>query len=148
MGPSIERILCPVDFSECAEHALRYAIALAERFEASVTLLHVHQPAAHAIPAVELLPEVGSDEDVRQHLSRELEALAKRYSGHGVAIDPKIGEGVPYELIVQAAEDADLIVIGTHGRTGVRRLVLGSIAERVVRLSPVPTCTVRLAEGA
>jgi nucleotide-binding universal stress UspA family protein len=144
MGVSIGRILCPVDFSECSEHALRWAISFAERFGADITLLHVHQPAAHAIPAVELLPEVGTDQDLRQHLSRELEALAKRYSGHGVSIEPKLSEGVPYELIVEAAKDADFVVIGTHGRTGMRRLLLGSIAERVIRLSPVPTCTVRM----
>ena len=82
---------------------------------------------------------------LRQHLGHELEGMAKRYSTHGVEVLAHLAEGLPYEEINERAADldADLIVIGTHGRTGLGHLLLGSIAEKIVRNSRVPVCTVR-----
>jgi nucleotide-binding universal stress UspA family protein len=139
-------ILCPVDFSEPAEHALRYALTLAEGLGIdAIQLVHVYQTPAHLFP-------VGSDyvlqaePEVKRSLHKELEDLARRYGAHGVSIATKWVEGTPHEAIVAAAKElgADLIVMGTHGRGAVQHLLLGSVAERVVRTSHVPVCTVRV----
>ncbi|MCC6877863.1 MAG: universal stress protein [Sandaracinaceae bacterium] len=139
-----ELILCPVDFSEPSEEASRFAVSLADRMGAKVELVHVHQVPYYGLPetAAEVMM---ADTAARTYAQRQLEALAARYSAHGVEVTPKILEGVPYDAIVQEAQraGADLIVIGTHGRTGLRHLLLGSVAEKVVRTSSVPVCTVR-----
>jgi nucleotide-binding universal stress UspA family protein len=134
----IRSILCPVDFSERSEDALRVALKLAEKLGAEIRLVHVFQPPAMAVSETTLA-------DARRGLAHDLEALARRYSGHGVAVTPRLLDGVPYEEIVAAAEDSEigLVVMGTHGRHSLPRYLLGSVAERVVRLSRVPVCTVR-----
>lgn len=142
---AIRSILCPVDFSATSEEALRYAVSFASQLGVEeVHLLHVHQPPAVALPDGTLVPDDAAAE-LKQRAARELEALAKRYSAHGTAVVPHLIEGVPYEAIVEEARvlGADLIVMGTHGRTGFRHALLGSIAERVARYSPVPICSVR-----
>ncbi len=142
---SIRSILCPVDFSPTSEDALRYAVSLASQLDAGeVHLLHVHQTPAVVLPDGSTVVATGLP-DIRQHASRELESLAKRYSAHGTAVVPHLAEGLPYRVIAEEAEalGVDLVVIGTHGRTGVKHALLGSVAERVIRISPVPVCTVR-----
>ncbi len=144
---SIRTILCPVDFSATSEEALRYAVSLATQLEVSeVHLLHVHQPPAVLLPDGTAAEPEGAA-DARQHAARELEAMAKRYSAHGADVIPHLVDGVPYEVIVREASalSADMIVIGTHGRTGIKHALLGSVAERVARLSPIPVCSVRTA---
>lgn len=142
----IRTILCPVDFSEASEEAIRYAVSFADRVGAeSVHLLHVYQRPAYPTPDFTLYPDTDSEVSLRQYLAHELEAMAKRYGSHGVDVSTHLVEGVPHEQIrAQAtALDAQLVVIGTHGRSGLSHLFLGSIAEKVVRQSAVPVCTVR-----
>lgn len=140
----IRQILCPVDFSETSEHALEYAVELARRFEAQLTLLHVCQLPSYALSDGYAPPEE-FQEDYRNRLQERVDEVVARYSDRGVTIAGGLSEGVPHEAIIDAAGrlQADLIVIGTHGRTGLSHALLGSVAERVVRTSKVPVLTVR-----
>lgn len=140
--PVVATILCPTDFSLGAEEALRHALFFARTFDAKVVLVHVDASGSMELPGL-----AGLEEDRRDALTGQLEALAARHADEGVAIETALVHGTPYEAIVAhaAVVDADLIVLGTHGRTGVERVLLGSVAERVVRLSPVPVVTVRTA---
>ena len=140
----IREILVPTDFSEHSNFALRYAMPLARQFDARITLLHVIEPAS--VPSDGLY--LGSATDhlipVAEH---EIACIWEREK----AIRPPawrsiVGEGVPSEVILRtaAAEKTDLIIIATHGRTGLARVFLGSTAERVIRQAPCPVLVVRV----
>jgi universal stress protein A len=138
---SIRSILCPVDFSLASEEALRYAVSLAAQVGAErVHVLHVHQP-----PRLSAVSGGAAVDASKRDAAHRLEDVTKRYSAHDVELFPHFVEGVPYEEIVREAQrlGVDLIVIGTHGRTGLAHMLLGSITEHVVRRSPIPVCTVR-----
>lgn len=139
----IRRIVVPVDFSEASERALRYAIDLAARLGAEIHLVHVWQLSAYASPASELARGMERD------LARDLEQLAARHAGSGVLLHRHLRLGIPYVEICQAAREleADLIVMGTTGKTGLEHFLLGSVAERTVRSADVPVLTVRHRES-
>ena len=138
-------ILVPTDFSDCSEAALRVALDLAGTLGAKLRLLHVYPAPALLFdpygiqPAEPILLE--APKAARQRLEREIEAV----SGDGVEIDGEVREGVPAAQIVEEAREwgADLIVMGTHGHTGLEHVLLGSVAERTVRQAPCPVLTVR-----
>lgn len=135
-------MLCPVDFSDAGEEALRYAVSLAAQLRVeSVHILYVHQ-AARAAASGAAIAEAGAA--LKQDAARRLEDVAKRYCAHSVDVVPHFIEGVPYEAIPEQAArlGVDLIVMASRGRTGVKHTLLGSVAERVVRSSSVPVCTV------
>ena len=144
----IKRILCPIDFSETSEHALRYAIDLASRLGADVRLLHAYQLPTYALPDGALLARPDFVNELTTELHKQLDELIHRYSGHGVSLEGKIVEGLAFSEVNRVAKDekADLIVMGTHGRTGMKHLLLGSVAERVVRTAEIPVLTVRHSE--
>jgi nucleotide-binding universal stress UspA family protein len=128
----IKRILVPTDFSACAKEALTEAIGVAQQFGASLTLLHVYQLPSYAFTELSPLytPEaVKAVEDAAQAGLDELEADSERQLHQPVAT--KLAMGVPSAEIVGAARDGgfDLIVLGTHGRTGLKHLLVGSVAE-------------------
>lgn len=139
-------ILLPTDFSECSVLAAKTARRFAEGFGSRVSVLHVlDEPAA-------LDPMFRGDvplEIFRERLDRYArENLASFLAAHfpGMPIsDTMLASGIPYREIVRRAReaDADLIVIGTHGRTGVEHAIFGSTAEKVVRLAPCPVLSVR-----
>ena len=139
MNIDIQHILCPTDFSESAEFALKYALAIAERHGATVELLHIAEASAYAGDPVN---EQGQTYD--ETLRDRLQAMAEA-SGTHVSTSVNVIDGTDYIEIVRRADawPADLIVMGTHGRTGMKHLLIGSVAERVVRTSPCPVCTVR-----
>lgn len=141
----IKHILCPVDFSDTSEHSLRYAIDLASKLGATIELVHVYQLPSYALPdgAVLVQPEIVSS--LTTELERQMAELVRRYCGHGVELRGRITEGMAFAEIDRVAQEdnADLVVMGTHGRTGMKHLLLGSVAERVVRISKVPVLTVR-----
>src|SRR5262249_10221507 len=136
----LRRILVPTDFSRSSENALAYAAAFAEKFGAEVVLLHVVQDLALFVPAAVMAAPPRAPPG-RQFLAAARQALEHAAAGvRGVTVRPEVAEGVPYEEIVRQARegDVDLIVMGTHGRTGLAHVFLGSVAEKVVRRAPCP----------
>lgn len=150
-------ILVPYDFSASAEHALAIAVAEARHHRAAVLVLHVVELMPLFGPDTTLvLPEgaatpLGVHQYARQRANADLrDAVARQRAGDApglpeLSIEIFVREGAPVHEILDFArqEDADVIVMGTHGRTGLRRLVAGSVAERLVRTSPVPVLTIR-----
>jgi nucleotide-binding universal stress UspA family protein len=143
----IRRILVPTDFSDCALPAVRYGAELAEKFAAELVLLHVVPDAVLALPdAVMPTPVPAADLDVLTDSGRQ--GLANLIATEKLeARDPRaeVRIGSPAAEVVAAAKDlhADLVCIGTHGRGGLSRVLLGSVAEQVVRHAPCPVLTVR-----
>ncbi|MEQ1757207.1 MAG: universal stress protein [Vicinamibacterales bacterium] len=135
----IANVLCPVDFSETSQRALDHAAAIAHWYEARLTLLHV----VVSRPVLDLpMPEL-TDAD-RERLSTDLRKMAGRIPPQ-VAIDYRISEAefVDTEIVAQiAATQANLLVLGTHGRSGFERLFLGSVTEKLLRRATCPTLVV------
>jgi nucleotide-binding universal stress UspA family protein len=141
----IKHILCPVDFSETSDRALEYGLGLAERLGAEITVLHVYQMPSYALAEGTLeLPPYLADE-LKSGLKERLDALVQAKAGSAQKASSVLCEGIPYVEILREAKarGADLIVIGTHGRTGLAHMMIGSIAERVVRTAEVPVLTLR-----
>jgi nucleotide-binding universal stress UspA family protein len=133
---AVNRILVPTDFSPCSLHALRYAEELARRFGAELILLHVD----FALTIYDLpdsSPPVGG---------QAVERAVNLMRTHGLRARGLCHHGIPADEIVRsaAAEHADVIVMGTHGRTGLKHAVLGSVAESVIRTATCPVMTVRM----
>ncbi|MFB6072747.1 MAG: universal stress protein [Halobacterium sp.] len=142
-----ERILVPTDGSDATREAVEHAIDLAAEHGADVHALYVVNSASFAG-----LPMDSSWESVSSMLSEEGAAALDEVEGladdRGVPFERALVDGNPSREIVRYAEDegCDLIVMGTHGRGGIDRLLLGSVAEKVVRSSTVPVLTVRVSE--
>ena len=130
-----KQILVPTDFSPGSDYALAAATGLARRFVARLTLMHV----AHVPDEYEMFRRM-----VESAGDREMEARRKRVEEAGVPVDTFMTRGPAAQTIVETArgKDVDLIVMGTHGRTGLQQLLIGSVAERVVRLAPCPVMVV------
>jgi nucleotide-binding universal stress UspA family protein len=150
---TIQRILCPLDFSEFSRHAFVRAVAIAHAHGAAITALHVvpiNVPVA-PLPLEVVTPVPPPLTPAQFARARdELAAFAAVEPAPGVAIEYDVVEApsIHEEIVAQAARrHADLIVMGTHGRGGFQRLFLGSVAERVVRLSAAPVMTVGAAAG-
>jgi nucleotide-binding universal stress UspA family protein len=148
MAPSVTKILVPTDFSESADAALAYAKTLAGCLGASLHLLHVfndpYGPALYAPEVYVAVPEEAREraiEEARARLAERLDADEETYFRGTRAIVT----GLTAKQIVSYAADhgIGLIVMGTHGRRGVAHLLLGSVAEHVVRTAPCPVLTVR-----
>lgn len=139
--PEIRRILCPVDFSTPSEKALDFALELADSLGAQVELVHVYQLPVYALPDGAMMAGPEFTTRVTTELQKSLTELATRSNRK---LPTHLVEGVPYREVVRVAEElgADMVVMGTHGRTGIRHLLLGSVAERVVRSARVPVVTV------
>ena len=148
MKPTIRRILVPVDFSECSSAALDYAIFLARSFGATVDLLHVLEPLPMNVSddlIVGSPPETIADRAWR--ITREeIERVAVRARKTGLSVTTQVDPGIGWQRIVHRAAGADLVVMGTHGRTGIARFLMGSVTDKVVQRSPVPVLTIRSAE--
>jgi nucleotide-binding universal stress UspA family protein len=143
-----KRICCAVDFSSCSHDAVEAAARLAGGLGAKLTLLHVYSPPLSAI-ASDVVSFTAADiegEALRDAERRmwALRADAERLAG-GAEVVSRCVPGNPADEILRAVGEGghDLLVVGTHGRGGLKRLVLGSIAERVVRASPVPVLVAR-----
>lgn len=141
----IRTILCPVDFSAPSEEAVRYAVSLAEPLGTeTIHLLHAYRRPSELVPDRLTFPRAEVDRDVRRDLTRRLEDLAARFSGREVVIETHLVEGAPHRVVAEyvRARNVELVVLGTRGRTGAGHFLLGSVAEKVLRVSPVPVCTV------
>jgi len=151
---AVGRILVATDFSEPSRAALDYAANLAKKLEASVDLLHVWEAPTFVVPGTGMTSiYVGSgageqtiEEVMRQSANHAMDEFVAKAKARGVAVrSMKTEQGRPAHAIVEAAKSGeyDLIVIGTHGRTGLPRVLLGSVAENVVRHARCPVLTVR-----
>lgn len=145
---TVRRILCPVDFSDPSHAALRYAVDLCGRFGAELTLLHVMQPPGFTLPEGMVVAGADVFADLQRDVEKALATWreeAERLGATGVRSDTATGATHPE--IARYADDRgyDLIVIGTHGRTGIAHALLGSTAEKVVRYAHCPVLTVRAA---
>lgn len=140
-------ILHPTDFSRPSAVAFRAAVDWARRTRADVVLAHVVAPPAFALEDSYLTPRTYGElaAAVRREAQHRLVALVRRARGAGVRARPLLLDGAPAEQIARAArrERASLIVIGTHGRTGLRRVLLGSVAARVIALASCPVLSLR-----
>ncbi|MFQ5515541.1 MAG: universal stress protein [Myxococcota bacterium] len=140
-----DRILVPVDFSPHSRRAVDLAVGLAKTFSATIHLLHAyHLSAALTAPDPMVLP-AAFWEDVRDSAARKLEKTAELVTREGVTVESHLSSDPPSAAIERAARElsADLIVMGTRGLTGLKHILLGSVAERTVRTAPCPVLTVR-----
>ena len=142
----MNKILCPVDFSQSSDHALTYALEMARTFDAQLTLLHVVEVpflpsyAMAGVPDLSL-PMEQIEEGARKGLARLADQCRTKHDK--VATELRTGTAF-MEIITFARQlDADLVVVGTHGRTGLSHLIIGSVAERVVRKAPCPVLSIR-----
>lgn len=147
----LKNILCPTDFSEFSGRALRHAMALARRFEAKLTVLHViAYPLAYGgdMPYFPNPPLV-EDRSYKKEAEAELRQFVEPAILDRVAINLEIRQGMPWREIRAAADavGADLLVMGTHGRGGFERFILGSVAEKVLHSASCPVLTVCHEEG-
>jgi nucleotide-binding universal stress UspA family protein len=143
LGFKIERILVPLDFSPASMEALEYAVWLAKQFHAAIHLVHVHPPdEASSVPgAGHLLFESA---EAIERLNEELTGIHRKHVPTFRPENCHIRGGQPYQEIVRVAREiADLIVLATRGHSGLKHLLLGSTAERVVRNAPCPVLVVR-----
>lgn len=145
-----EKILVPVDFSEHSAQALRTAADLSRRYDAQLTLIHVFDPVIYSLPEAYVLFTPEQLDKVVGTLEAEL-AAAKQIAVEGGAarVETRLLHGFVATQILElaASSKVDLIVMGTRGRTGLSHLLLGSVAERVVRLAPCAVLTVKAASA-
>jgi universal stress protein A len=148
MKPEIRRILIPLDFSPASDRALGYARALSEEFGAPLYLLHVIEDRLMTgpWPAEVYLGELPKlREDLVKEAERRMLATLESLAAEGIQATGEVLIGGPSHVIIEQANtvNADLIVMGTHGRTGITHLLIGSVAERVIRHAPCPVFVIR-----
>src|SRR5919201_5660357 len=141
----VQHVLVPIDFSATADRALTYAIALAQQLQARLTLLHV----------LDLTPVTMEDmttgmtatylDDLETDAQHLLQASRERVQRAGLQAESLLVQGTPTQTILDTAGDkgVDLIIMGTHGRTGLAHVLLGSVAEHVIRHAPCPVLVMR-----
>jgi nucleotide-binding universal stress UspA family protein len=142
---TIQHFLVPIDFSTYAEQALDYAIALAQKLQARVTLLSVIQPLLATGPGIGVWPSPVFIPELEAAVTRDREGYLARVTAAGLEGEIAVVHGVPFQEILDTAKarQVDLIIMGTHGRTGLPHILLGSVAEKVVRLAPCPVLVAR-----
>lgn len=143
----IKKIMVPLDLSQHAQKALKYAIRLAQQFNAEIELAHVITPLGYEgliVPSA--LQQV--ETELRQHARQELEKLVGMEEQYRIRLKASVLFGDPAHEIAQLARDhrTDLILVTTHGRSGLTHALLGSAAERVVRHAPCPVMVVHAKE--
>lgn len=142
----INKILVPIDFSDYSKNALKYAADFALNFKAKIFLIYVIEPVIY--PADFSIGQVTiptPDVDMHGRAQAELDSLAKTFVESSIEVETIIKSGKPFVEINETAseKDIDLIIIATHGHTGVEHLLFGSTAEKVVRKAPCPVLTLR-----
>ena len=146
MKPEIKKVLVPIDFSDYSKNALNYAVDFAKHFKSELYLIYVVEPVIYppdfsmgqiAIPSVDL--------EMDKRAKEELDNLAKKQIPSELNTHVLVKTGKPFiEIIETASEtDADIIIIATHGHSGVEHILFGSTAEKVVRKAPCPVLTLR-----
>lgn len=146
MELQFNKILVPIDFSDFSKSALKYAVTFAQQYHSKLILIYVMEPVIYP-PDFSMgqitLPTVNFDMDKRA--KEELDKLAEVEIGSLVQVQTLIKTGKPFVEIIETAkdEDVDLIIISTHGHSGVEHILFGSTADKVVRKAPCPVLTLR-----
>ncbi len=146
MEPNIKKVLVPIDFSDYSKNSLKYAVNFVKCFNADLYLIYVVEPVIYppdfsmgqiAIPSVDL--------EMDKRAVEELQKLAKKNIPGEVKVETIVKTGKPFIEIIETAseQNIDLIIIATHGHTGVEHILFGSTAEKVVRKAPCPVLTIR-----
>jgi nucleotide-binding universal stress UspA family protein len=146
MEPNISKVLVPIDFSDYSKSALKYAVSFIKHFEAQLFLVYVVEPVIYppdfsmgqiAIPSVDLEMDKRAIEELNKLSEREIPAEIK--------VKSIVKTGKPFIEIIETAseENVDLIIIATHGHTGMEHILFGSTAEKVIRKAPCPVLTLR-----
>lgn len=138
----IQRILVPFDFSEHSEKALRWAAAMGEKWGAPLLLLHVVAPPVYPPMMAGFMDPTQFETSLKLDAEKRLRQVAEGLQG--VRAEARVEIAEPFHEICRVAQEgrSDLIVMGTHGRTGMAHVLLGSVAERVVRHAPCPVLVV------
>lgn len=142
---TIENILVPIDFSDYSRKALQYAKEFALKFSAKMYLIYVFRPIFEDIEVGVINESIQFNNEIEEYAREKLQKLIQDIIGTEVPVEPVIRMGRPFMEINRAAEeyDIDLIIIATHGHTGVQHLLFGSTAEKVVRKAPCPVLSLR-----
>jgi len=140
----INQILVPIDFTETSERALDYAVELARKLDAKVTVMHAYELPIYGFPDGALVASVDVATRISQASQEGLQGALDRRKDCGVEMRAILRDGPPADEIATVADEigADLVVLGTHGRRGLRRAIMGSVAEEVVRACQCPVLTV------
>ena len=146
-----EKILTAIDFSESSDFAFEYALTLATQFQAELTIMHViNEPVDLRGFYVPHISFEQLEKEIEEGAEKMMVKFCQTKLGDFTRYKTAIVTGIPYEEIIRKAEDTDasLIVLGTHGRTGIDHLIFGSTAERVVRSAACPVLTIRMPAAA
>jgi nucleotide-binding universal stress UspA family protein len=147
---TIQTIVVATDFSEVSNHAIEYAVDLAKQVHGRVVILHAYEIPVYGFPDGVLIapPDVATRlGDVARNA---LDATVAKYSSSGVPVKGVLRVGPPVDEVERVADEehGDLIVVGTHGRRGLSRALLGSVAENVIRTSKIPVLAIHAAKAA
>jgi universal stress protein A len=144
----IQRILVPVDYSSCSRAALRFASELAQRFEASLDVVHVWDRPSYVSDVVMTTTEPISGKSlirlIQDNAQHDLDEFLRETTLPGGPVAGRLIAGDPASALIHELKQGkhDMVVVGTHGRTGLSHVLLGSVAEKLARLAPVPVVTV------
>jgi nucleotide-binding universal stress UspA family protein len=147
-SPSIvitfRRLLVPVDFTETSDRALAYAIELARKFGSAITVMHAYQIPVYGFPDAAYITASEVAAQISNAAQARLDAIIEANKTAGIEMNAILRDGVAWEEVNTIANEihADLIIIGTHGRRGLARALLGSVAENVIRTSGVPVLVI------
>lgn len=146
----IRTILVPIDFGESTSGLLDRALELAAQLSSKVVLLHVWQSPVYGFPVGASIPATDLGKSIEASSRRALNEIAAERAASGVPIEVMLRTGAPWEQILEGAKEAgaDVIAMSTSGRRGLPRALLGSVAEKVVRMARLPVLTFRIEEGA
>lgn len=143
----LQKILVPTDFSEFSKHSIRYACEFAQRFQAELHLLNVVEDIYPIIPEPGTPAPMSGEylAGLKESSERMMDSFPLPDRGNDLSVVREVISGTPFLEIIRYAksEEIDMIVIGTHGRSGLIHALMGSVAEKVVRKSPCPVLTVR-----
>jgi universal stress protein A len=145
---AIKKILCPIDFSPCSTYALNYAIDFSMKEQVLLYLLYVIETRADDIDDMVKQIDLLEDDTKTDTVKTRLMNLIPGDIRANISIETVVVKGIPFVEIIKVARDnhIDLIVMGTHGRTGLKHILIGSVAERVIQKAPCPVLSIKLPE--
>jgi nucleotide-binding universal stress UspA family protein len=141
----INHILVPIDFSRDAEDAINMAISLAKELGARITLMHVIHDVYVGVGEMAAALPASYYEEIEEDVKREVQTYLSKVVEAGLQGDSIVVHGVPFQSILDTIADQhiDLVIMGTHGRTGLKHVLLGSVAEKVIRMATCPVMVTR-----